>query len=262
MDFETHHQLKEAEATLATLHATYLAQHPQVRPFLQDFINEYLLQKPSDVYAFSKQYFASFAPKDAPTFIPMVITGPSGVGKGTLIKLMMEKYPDVFGLSVSHTTRAPRPGEIPAFHYHFSEREVMAKGIQNGEFLESAEVHGNFYGTSKKAVEDVIQLGKICILDIDVQGCESVKKSTLPCKYVFIKPPSEEELRKRLSGRGTETAASLEKRLNNAKKELAYADIPGFFTHILVNDSLESTLSQLLDIVKEDVDKRMAYLTK
>jgi len=260
MDFETHLQLKETEAALAKQHAEYLASHPEVNNLLNDFVSDFLLKKPSDVYAFAKSYFSTFAPVDAPSFTPVIITGPSGVGKGTLIERLMSEHPDCFGLSVSNTTRAPRPGEIPGFHYHFSVREDMEKGIANNEFLESALVHGNLYGTSKKAVENVIKLGKICILDIDVQGCESVKKSGIPCRYIFIAPPSEDELKRRLVGRGTETPESVERRLNNAKKELEYAHKPGFFNHVIVNIDLETAYAELKAIIQVDIKSRDAYL--
>eukprot|EP00026_Physarum_polycephalum_P015955 Phypoly_transcript_16764.p1 GENE.Phypoly_transcript_16764~~Phypoly_transcript_16764.p1 ORF type:complete len:155 (+),score=17.05 Phypoly_transcript_16764:215-679(+) len=151
----------------------------------------------------------------------------------------MHEHPDCFGLSVSHTTRAPRAGEIPGYHYHFSTHDDMERGIANNEFLETAQVHGNFYGTSKKAVDNVVKLGKICVLDIDVQGCESVKKSGISCRYIFIAPPSEEELKRRLVGRGTETPESIERRLNNSKRELEYiSKNQRFFNHVIGNSDL------------------------
>ncbi len=136
---------------------------------------------------------------------PIVIAGPSGVGKGTLVKKLMEKYPACFGFSVSHTTRAPRPGETHGVHYNFVSKDTMLKAIENKEFIEYAHVHSNIYGTSIAAVDKVIDEGKVCILDIDIQGVESVKKSHLKCKYLFITPPSKTDLEQRLRGRNTET---------------------------------------------------------
>jgi len=260
MDFETHLQLKETEASLTKQHSEYLNQHPEVNNLMNDFLSECLLRKPSDVYTFASGYFSSFSSHNAPQFTPIVITGPSGVGKGTLMQRLMTEFPDSFGLSVSHTTRAPRPGEIPGFHYHFSSRAEMEAGISNDEFLENALVHDDFYGTSKKAVESVVKLGKICILDIDVQGCESVKKSGMKMRYVFIAPPSEDELRRRLIGRGTETMERIEKRLHNAKKELEYANVAGFFDHVIVNTDFEQAYIDLKKILQEDLDARNAYL--
>jgi len=139
--------------------------------------------------------------------MPIVVCGPSGVGKGTLIGLLMKSYPSGFGFCVSHTTRAPRPGETDGVHYHFSTRDAMQQGIEDGKFVEYADVHGNLYGTSFDAVQAIRDAGRICVLDIDVQGCESVKKSKLAPRYLFVKPPDMEALEDRLRDRATESEA-------------------------------------------------------
>lgn len=159
----------------------------------------------------------------------LVICGPSGVGKGTLIDMLKQEYPLAFGFSVSHTTRQPRPGEKNGVHYHFVSVEKMEADIKAGKFLEHANVHGNFYGTSIAAVESVRKTGKICILDIDVQGCRQCRKAKLPGTYVFVSPPSFEELEKRLRGRGTETEDKIAKRLANAKGEMDARTEAGLF---------------------------------
>lgn len=171
---------------------------------------------------------------------PLVINGPSGVGKGTLINRLVQDFPQKFGFSVSHTTRGPRPGEEDGKHYHFSSHEAMEAMISEGQFLESAHVHGNIYGTSKAAVQKVVEQGKICVLDIDVQGAESVKAANIGAQYVFIKPPSMQELEDRLRGRATESEEKILKRLANAQGEMAYADKPDFYDKIIVNDNLEN----------------------
>ena len=152
-----------------------------------------------------------------------VITGPSGVGKSTLIKKLMAEFPDHFGFSVSHTTREPRPGEQAGIDYHFVSREQMQQDIEAGLFVEHAEVHGNLYGTSMAAVQAVTRQGKVCLLDIDVQGAESVRRSALAstCSFVFFAPPTAAVLEQRLRGRGTETEEKIQKRLGNSLKELA-----------------------------------------
>ncbi|KAJ6814702.1 guanylate kinase 1-like [Iris pallida] len=180
---------------------------------------------------------------DAPK--PIVISGPSGVGKGTLIAKLMKEYPTTFGFSVSHTTRAPREKEVNGVHYHFTERNIMEKDIRDGKFLETAAVHGNLYGTSIEAVEAVTNAGKRCILDIDVQGARSVRASSLEAIFIFICPPSFEELEKRLRSRGTETEEQVQKRLRNAKAELDQGTSPGLFDHILVNGDLETCYENL-----------------
>lgn len=177
----------------------------------------------------------------------IVVNGPSGVGKGTLINKLMADFPSMFGFSVSHTTRGPRPGEEDGKHYHFSTREIIEKMIADGEFIEHADVHGNIYGTSKGSVQDVIAAGKICILDIDVQGARQCKEAGLNgAQYVFVRPPSMEQLEARLRGRGTETEEKILKRLANAQGEIDFSDSPGFYNKVVVNDDLEACYQQLL----------------
>jgi len=177
----------------------------------------------------------------------IVVNGPSGVGKGTLINKLMADFPSMFGFSVSHTTRGPRPGEEDGKHYHFSTREIMEKMIVEGEFIEHADVHGNIYGTSKGSVQDVVTAGKICILDIDVQGAQQCKEAELAgAQYVFVRPPSMEQLEARLRGRGTETEDKILKRLANAQGEIDFSETPDFYNKVVVNDELEACYQQLL----------------
>ncbi|GMI79650.1 GUANYLATE KINAS 2, guanylate kinase [Hibiscus trionum] len=176
---------------------------------------------------------------------PVVISGPSGVGKGTLINMLVKEFPYMFGFSVSHTTRAPRSMEKNGVHYHFTERSIMEKDIKDGKFLEFASVHGNLYGTSIEAVEAVADSGKRCILDIDVQGAKSVRASSLDALFIFISPPSMRELEERLRLRGTETEEQVQKRLRNAEAEIEQGKTSGIFDHILCNDNLEKCYENL-----------------
>lgn len=180
---------------------------------------------------------------------PVVISGPSGVGKGTLISKLMKEFPSMFGFSVSHTTRGPREKEQNGIHYHFTDHNVMEREIKDGKFLEFASVHGNLYGTSVEAVEVVADAGKRCILDIDVQGARSVRASALEAIFIFISPPSFEELEKRLRARATETEEQIQKRLRNAWAELEQGTSSGLFDHILVNDDLETCYEKLKNIL-------------
>ncbi|XP_022151654.1 guanylate kinase 2-like [Momordica charantia] len=183
---------------------------------------------------------------------PIVVSGPSGVGKGTLISMLMKEFPSLFGFSVSHTTRAPRKMEKDGLHYHFTERSVMEKDIKEGKFLEFASVHGNLYGTSVEAVEVVADAGKRCILDIDVQGARSVRASSLDAIFIFISPPSMAELEKRLRARGTETEEQILKRLRNAEAEIKQGESSGIFDHILFNDNLEKCYENLKKLLGLD----------
>lgn len=140
----------------------------------------------------------------------------------------------------SDTTRKPRPGEENGKDYHFVDVEEFKSLIDGEKFIEWAQFSGNYYGTSIAAVGDVAQkAGKTCILDIDMQGVKSVKKSDLHARFLFVAPPSIEDLRKRLTGRGTETEESLEKRLKQAELELAYSKEDGAHDKIIVNDDIE-----------------------
>eukprot|EP00667_Euglena_gracilis_P019240 EG_transcript_20583 len=181
----------------------------------------------------------------------VLITGPSGVGKGTLIKMLMAAYPDSFGFSVSHTTRGPRPGEVDGVDYHFVAKERFEELLKEDAFVEHAHVHGNYYGTSKAAVEAVRQAGRACILDIDVEGAKQVHAAKLDVVKIFIKPPSREQLRDRLEGRGTETQEKVELRLHNATRELDFAEKNegGVFDHFVVNDGLEDAFQELKTIL-------------
>ncbi|KAL9336316.1 hypothetical protein Peur_070804 [Populus x canadensis] len=182
---------------------------------------------------------------------PVVISGPSGVGKGTLISMLMKEFPSMFGFSVSHTTRAPRGMEKDGVHYHFTEQSIMEKEIKDGKFVEYASVHGNLYGTSIEAVEVVTDAGKRCILDIDVQGARSVRASSLEAILIFVCPPSMEELETRLRSRRTETEEQILNRLQNAEVEMEQGKSPGIFDHILYNDNLDDcyeSLKKLLGI--------------
>ena len=186
---------------------------------------------------------------------PVIITGPSGVGKGTLIKMLMSWRPDLFGFSVSHTTRQPRPGEVDGKDYHFITIQEMEERISRDEFIEYANVHGNYYGTSKRAVRDVGMQGKICILDIDVQGSESIYAAKLTPKplFIFLGPPSFRELEKRLRGRGTETEESVQRRLANAVQEVQKGRESEVFDYCVVNDELMKAFEDLKKIIEKEV---------
>ncbi|KAF8479686.1 guanylate kinase [Russula ochroleuca] len=169
---------------------------------------------------------------------PLVLSGPSGSGKSTLLRRLFDDHPARFAFSVSHTTRAPRPGEVNGVQYHFVSREDFVSLLNQGGFVEHAEFSGNLYGTSKQAIDTIVESGKRCILDIEVQGVRQVKNTNLNPIYCFIAPPSLSTLRDRLIGRGTETTAAVEKRLKTALLEIDYAKIPGAHDHIIINDDL------------------------
>ncbi|KAF5021767.1 hypothetical protein F66182_6217 [Fusarium sp. NRRL 66182] len=175
---------------------------------------------------------------------PLVICGPSGVGKGTLIKLLFSRHPDTFTLSVSHTTRGPRDGESDGVDYHFVTKEAFRDLISKDGFVEHAQFGSNLYGTSKATIEEQTAKGRVVVLDIEMEGVKQVKNSSIDARYVFVSPPDAEELEKRLRGRGTETEESIQQRLGRAQDELAWARTAEF-DKILVNDDLEKTYQEL-----------------
>ncbi|CAH0489614.1 unnamed protein product [Peronospora farinosa] len=240
----------ERKEALKKEHTAYVEAHPEIQTLLSSFMSSLLLAKPQDVVAFAADHFSASKPQHT-ELEPIVIAGPSGAGKGTLINLLLTTFPNTFGFSVSHTTREPRKGEVDGVSYHFTDKEKIRKEIEADLFLEHAQVHGNVYGTSKRAVQDVQEKGKICILDIDIQGVEQVKKAGIRAKYLFIAPPSLEELEKRLRGRATETEDKIQLRLKNGAGEMAFGQQPGVFDAILVNKVVDDSFQELVDILKQ-----------
>lgn len=170
-----------------------------------------------------------------------VITGPSGVGKGTLVAELLRRHPEIW-LSVSATTRAPRPGEEEGGSYFFLSRERFEQLVRDGGLLEWAEFAGNLYGTPRLPVEEHLAAGRTVLLEIELEGARQVRR-TFPAGYqLFIKPPSLEELERRIRGRGTDSEEAIRRRLQRATVELA---AEGEFDAVLVNGDLEQAVVQL-----------------
>jgi guanylate kinase len=175
-----------------------------------------------------------------------VITGPSGVGKGTLIEQLLERVPEL-ELSVSATTREPRPGEVDGRDYHFLSPEEFRRRLEAGDFLEHASYSGNYYGTLREEVERRLAEGRSVVLEIEVQGARQVRQAMPEAIAVFIAPPSPEALRARLVGRGTDSAEQVEARMRTAQREL---EAQPEFAHVVVNDRLEEATAELERIVR------------
>lgn len=175
----------------------------------------------------------------------IVVSGPSGVGKGTVLKEYLNSR-DGIAYSVSATTRQPRPGEENGIHYYFLSREEFERTAAEGGMLEYASYNGNYYGTPKAPVEQQRNQGNDVVLEIEVQGALQVKKSCPDALLIFVAPPSFEELKDRLTGRQTEDAKTVENRLNIARQELMCA---GEYDYIIVNDTVEQAVRRLEQII-------------
>lgn len=176
-----------------------------------------------------------------------VISGPAGVGKGTLVNRLKVLHPEVW-VSVSATTRAPRPGEIEGRHYLFVGDGDFERLIAQGELLEWAVVHGAAkYGTPRAPVLRTLEAGRPAILEIDLQGARQIRSSWPESRFVFLKPPSWSELTRRLTDRGTETPAQRERRLDTARDELSAMDE---FEHVIVNDDIDRAVGELVELLR------------
>ena len=179
-----------------------------------------------------------------------VITGPSGVGKGTLIERLLEAVPGL-ELSVSATTRDPRGSERDGVHYHFIDEDEFARRVEAGEFIEHADYASHSYGTLRSEVDPRLDQGRSVVLEIELQGARQIRDTMPDAVRVFIAPPDPADLRRRLEGRGTDSAAEIASRLAVAEQELRAR---GEFGHVIVNDDLERAARELIEFVRARMD--------
>ena len=184
-----------------------------------------------------------------------IVAAPSGAGKTTLVRLLLENDSGI-GVSVSSTTRRPRPGEQDGREYHFVDVSRFLDMVSRGEFLEWAEVHGNYYGTSKCWIEAEMRAGRDVLLEIDWQGAQQVRKAFPGAIGVFILPPSMEALKDRLSDRGTDSAETIARRIAAARDEMRHVDE---FDYVIINDDLQQALDNLLSVVRAS---RLQYVVQ
>jgi guanylate kinase len=184
-----------------------------------------------------------------------IVSAPSGAGKTTLVRLLLEKDPGI-RVSISSTTRPPRTGENDGREYHFVDVQYFLEMVSRGDFLEWAEVHGNYYGTSRRWIEAEMTAGRDVLLEIDWQGAQQVRKAFPSAIGIFILPPSLEELKSRLSGRGTDSAETIARRIAAARDEMRHVDE---FDYVIINDDLQQALGNLRSIVSAT---RLQYTTQ
>ncbi len=179
--------------------------------------------------------------------ILIVVSGFSGSGKGTLMKELLTRYPDTYALSISATTRSPREGEVDGREYFFVSKDEFEKMIAKGELIEYARYVENYYGTPRDYVEKKLEEGRDVILEIEIQGALNVKKMFPDTLLLFVTPPSAEELKRRLVGRGTETMDVIESRMNRACEE---AEGMENYDYLIINDSLDKCVEEMHDIIR------------
>ena len=184
-----------------------------------------------------------------------IVSAPSGAGKTTLVRLLLEKDPGI-RVSISSTTRPPRTGENDGREYHFVDVQYFLEMVSRGDFLEWAEVHGNYYGTSRRWIEAEMTAGRDVLLEIDWQGAQQVRKAFPAAIGIFILPPSLEELKSRLSGRGTDSAETIARRIAAARDEMRHVDE---FDYVIINDDLQQALENLKSVISAS---RLRYETQ
>lgn len=180
----------------------------------------------------------------------IVISGPSGAGKGTICKELTKRYN--YNISISATTRVSREGEVDGVNYHFLDKGTFERKIVNDEFLEYAKVYGNYYGTLKKGVEDQLNTGNNIILEIDIQGTLQVQKIYKNAIYIFLLPPSINELKNRILKRGSETESSFNLRFSSVCDELKYIDN---YDYVVINDDLDSAVKKIHNIIDTEMNR-------
>lgn len=193
-----------------------------------------------------------------------IVSAPSGAGKSSLIDALLKRFnlDDKLRLSVSHTTRAPRPGEIDHVSYHFITNEEFEKLIERNAFYEYAHVFDHYYGTSREIVEQWLNEGKDVLLDIDWQGARQIRQQTLDAKGIFIVPPSLEELNRRLVTRATDAPEVIEKRMSKAISEISHYNE---YDYVIVNDDFDESLLNMRSIIlsnRQKMDKQKHYITE
>lgn len=251
LTFEELSRLNERKHELKSAHAAYLREHPEVTRMLGDFMSAALLEKPVDVFEFAERHFLEFQPK-MKGHRALIISGPPAVGKKTLIAKMANSYPEAFGFCISHTTRLPRDDEQDGVNFHFVSKEKFNVMLQSGSFIaHTEEDNGDMYGTSVVSIAAVRSTGKICVLDVNVEAVKKIKNTNITPRYLFVKPPSLDELENRIRDRGTADIDDVDAMLKSAMNDMEYGTRAGNFHKVLLNDDLDECYEELVRVLYE-----------
>lgn len=239
-------KLQEGRDRFKAANQKYIANHPELRTILDDFMSNVVENKPSDILKFAVSYFQGLRTGGGSGYPCLVVTGPAGVGKSTLIKLLVERNRDAFAFPVEHTTRPPKAGESNGVHFHFISVDEFNAMNGTGEFIGARQVQQTMYGTSVKAIEKERARGKICILDVSMDVQQQVRLSPLECKYLFISPKSIDALEERLKKAQKDNEVTIRRKVDEALEFLAVATEDGAFDETVVNDKLEDSYRELV----------------
>jgi guanylate kinase len=240
--------LSNRKNDLIESHEEYILSHPEIREVLNDFLSSVLLHKPDDVFVYAKEYFHPFNPTPL-RGKPFILVGPSGVGKDVLLKEIFKKYEGIFEKKISYTTRPEKKIEKNKSNYYLVSREEFQKKISAGDFVEYKEINGHLYGTCSKEIARINDAGRIPIIEVDVKGAIDINKTGLEGNFLFVYPPSFEELRKRIGYR-IETEEEFKKRIEAAITEIELANNSVLFTNRLVNDKLDKAVDQFFTLIE------------
>jgi len=226
---------------------TFLTNKPEIKQLLNDYMANILLHKPDDVFKFTKDYFSILA--EVPNISKVLtIVGPSGVGKGVLIKRLCEEFPEV-ALACSHTTREQREGEVHGKDYYFCTKEKFLDLIIKNELVEHNVYLDYYYGTSKGEIKRLTNMNKIVLLELDVNGADSIYKSGIDSNFIGILPPAQDILRGRLKKRGQDSAEQINKRLEVGVTEATQIENSSFYNYRIVNDVFDTCYESLRNSV-------------
>lgn len=239
-------KLQKYKARLKGENERYAEDHPELRPLLDEFLAAVIRDKPSDIVKFGCLYFNSLRASTSVGPSPLVITGPPVIGKTMFIRMLTERYPKAFGTPIVHTTRVRREGEVNGVDQWFIDKPKFDEMNSNNEFCDFYVMHTNYFATSIKAVSEVRAQGKICILDVSMEGIRKIKASDLECKYLFISPQSIEAYDSFLRKRGQDTEEKLLQKVAQCTTEMAAANVHGAFDYVLVNGDKDLAFEELI----------------